>query len=61
MEREPGLLQSLDLAQADESGKFIALADDAFGGGGASGHGAADDVLGHFAEIGFQFLGSGFS
>ena len=39
-----GFFQGLDLAEADERGEFIAFADDAFGGGGASGHGAADDI-----------------
>src|SRR5450755_1564985 len=47
-----GLFQSLHLAEAHERGKFIALADYAFGGGGASGHGSADDVLGDVAEVG---------
>ena len=55
-----GFFQRLDLAQADQRGKFIAFADDAFGGGGASGHGPADDVLGYFSKISFQFLVSGF-
>ena len=50
-----GFFQSLDLAEADERGEFIAFADDAFGGGRAAGHGAADDILRDFAEIGFSF------
>ena len=55
-----GFFQGLDLAEADESGEFVAFADDAFGGGGASGHGASDDVLGDFAEVGFEFRVSSF-
>ena len=47
-----GFFQGLGLAEADERGEFVAFADDAFGGGGASGHGAADDVGGDFAEVG---------
>ena len=31
-----GFLQRLDLAEADEGGEFVAFADDAFGGGGAT-------------------------
>ena len=41
-----GFFQGFDLAEADERGEFVAFADYAFGGGGAAGHGAADDVLG---------------
>ena len=55
-----GFLQCLHLTQAHERGKFVALADDAFGGGGASGHGTADDVLRNFSKISFQFLVSSF-
>ena len=51
-----GFFQRLHLAQADERGEFVALADYALGGGRASGHGAADDVLREFAKISFQFL-----
>ena len=50
-----GLFQGLDLAEADERGEFVAFAHDAFGGGSAAFHGAADDVLGDFAEIGGEF------
>ena len=50
-----GLFQGLDLPEADEGGELIAFADDAFGGGGAAGHGAADYVLRNFAEVGFDF------
>ncbi len=58
-----GFFERFDLAQAHERGKFVALADYAFGGGGASGHGSADDVLRNFSKISFQFLvlGSQFS
>ena len=49
-----GFFQGLDLAEADERGEFIAFADDAFGGSGASVHGLADDVLGEGAEVGFE-------
>ena len=52
-----GFFQRFHLAQADERGEFVAFADYAFGGGGAAGHGAADDVLRDFAKIGFQFPG----
>ena len=44
-----GFFQGLDLAKANESGEFVAFADDAFGGGGSAGHGASDDVLGDFS------------
>jgi hypothetical protein len=47
----PGLFQGLDLTEAHERGEFVTLADNAFGGGGAASHGAADDVLRDFAEI----------
>ena len=53
-----GFFQCFDLAQANQRGEFVAFADYAFGGGGASGHGAADDVLGELRED--QFLVSGF-
>jgi hypothetical protein len=43
------------LPEADEGGKFIALADDAFGSSGAASHGAADNVLRDLAEIGGGF------
>ena len=55
-----GFFQRFDLAEADERGEFVAFADYAFGGGGAAGHGAADDVLREFAKISFQFLVSSF-
>ena len=42
------------LAEADQRGKFVAFADYALGGGGAAGHGAADNVLGYFTKISFQ-------
>ena len=51
-----GFFQRFHLAQADERGEFVAFADYAFGGGRASGHGAADDVLREFSKISFQFL-----
>ena len=55
-----GFFQGFDLAEADERGEFVAFADYAFGGGGAAGHGAADDVRGELAKIGFLFRVSGF-
>ena len=55
-----GFFQSLDLAETYQRGEFIAFADHAFGGGGATGHGAADDILRDFAEIGFSFRASSF-
>ena len=55
-----GLFQGFDLAEAHERGEFVALAHDAFGSGRAAGHGAADDVLGDLAEIGFEFRVSSF-
>ncbi len=55
-----GFFQSLGLAEADEGGEFVTFADDAFGGGGTSGHGAADDVGGDFAKVGGQFGGASF-
>src|SRR5208283_5390502 len=38
-------LQGFDLAKANQGGEFVAFTDDAFGGGGATFHRAADDVL----------------
>ena len=55
-----GFFQGFDLAQANQGGEFIAFADDAFGGGGAAGHGAADDVLGKLREDQFPVSGFGF-
>jgi hypothetical protein len=52
--------ERFDLAEAYEGGEFVALADYAFGGSRASGHGSADNVLRYFAKIGFQFRVSGF-
>ena len=48
-----GFFQGFDLAEAHESGEFVAFADYAFGGGCAAVHGAADDVLGEGAEVSF--------
>ena len=55
-----GFFERFDLAEADERGEFIAFADYAFGGGGAAVHGAADDVLGEFAKVSFEFRVSSF-
>ena len=53
-----GFFQSLDLAETDERGEFIAFADHAFGGSSATGHGAADDILRDFRRSvsSFEFL-----
>jgi hypothetical protein len=48
-----GFFEGFDLAEADERGEFIAFADYAFGGGCATIHGAADDVLGEVAKISY--------
>ncbi len=55
-----GFFEGFDLAKADERGEFVAFADYAFGSGCATAHGAADDVLGEVAEVGFEFRVSGF-
>ena len=55
-----GFFQRFDLAEADERGELVAFAHHAFGSGSAAVHGAADDVLGEFAEVSFQFRVSGF-
>ena len=50
-----GFFQGFDLAEADEGGEFVAFADHAFGGSGAAGHGAADDVLGEVFQVSCYF------
>ena len=49
----PDAVSLRDLAQTDERGEFVAFTDYAFGGGGAAGDGAGDDVLGQGAKVGF--------
>ena len=46
-----GFLESVDLAKANESGKFIALANDDFGVGGSGAHGFGDDVGGELVQV----------
>ena len=55
MDSGAGFFQRFYLAQTDQGGEFVAFADYTFRGGGAAGHGSADDVLGEFSKIGFQF------
>src|SRR5712672_3206374 len=55
-----GLSQSFDLAEANQGGEFVALANHAFGGSGATVHGAAHDVLGEIAQVSFDFWTSSF-
>ncbi len=50
-----GFLQGFNLAEADKRGKFVAFADDAFGGGGSAFHGTGDDVLRDFFQVVFDF------
>ena len=51
-----GFFQRLDLAEANQRGEFVAFADDAFGGGGAAGHGTARRCpAARLSEVGCEF------
>ena len=47
-----GLLERLDLAEADAGGELVALVDDGFGVGGAGLEGAGEDIGGELLEVG---------
>ena len=55
-----GFFQGFHLAETDQRGKLISFPHDTFRGSGAARHGAADDVQSNLAQVGFEFLISGF-
>ena len=46
-----GFLEGVDLAEANDGGKFVALANDDFGVGGSGAHSFGDDVGGELVQV----------
>ena len=55
-----GFFQCFNLPQSHERGEFVTFAHDGFGRSRPTGHRAADEILGDFFKIGFEFRVSGF-